>query len=230
MSNFILSRHPNVNKYLVYGAYGGAAALLVADIHISAMFLNDLAIANGTTGLTEFEAIVTIYLPTIASCLYCLVFTGIVTHPKGIPSILGQIRGVVGNNSTPLVRVAGHFIPIAVVGILVGFAMIAYKFDFWSTQNFLGLQVYPLFDYRQLPTWMYIAGPELLFVSINAMSLINGGPSGKQMKSAAPAQGQPQQKQPQTVQVPHQGGRQQPRPQQQRPSPKGGGGNPWNHL
>lgn len=96
MSNFILSRHPNVNKWLVYGAYGGAAALLIMDIHISALFLNDLAVANGSSVATEFEAIVTIYLPTIAACLYCLVFTGVVTHPRGIPSILAQIRGVVG--------------------------------------------------------------------------------------------------------------------------------------
>ena len=148
-------------------------------------------------------------------------FTGLVTHPRGIPSILAQIKGVVGNSGTPLVRVAGHFIPILVLGILIGFAMIAYKFDFWSTQNFLGLQVYPLFDYRQLPTWMYIAGPELLFVSINAMSLINGGPSKQQMKSAAPQQ---------TVQVPHQNvqnpQQQRPQPQQTRTNPS----NPWSSL
>ena len=118
-------------------------------------------------------------------------------------------------------RLAGHFIPIGVIGILVTFAVIAYKFDFWSTQNFLGLQGYPLFDFRQLPTWMYIAGPELLFVSINAMSLINGNPSGKQMKSATPQQ---------TVSVPHQQQRVQ-RPQQSGRTTSGGGGtNPWSNL
>jgi len=227
MSNFILSRPWRANDLAIKFCYGLAGCLLLLNIHFSAMSINDIAAENGATGISSFEALTSVYIPAIFVSAYCFLAVGFLSHPMGIPSVLSQIQTVQNRVKTPLAMGVAYLVSVGLLMILVYWLVESYRFDIYTTQLFLGTQGIPLFNYQQLPTWAFIAGPEVIMVIGNGLNTLNkGGGSSPSMKSAAPQQ---------TVQVPHQRVQ---NPQQQRPQPRqpqsrsqsNGQQNPWSSL
>ena len=159
----------------IKGCYILAGFLFLLNIHFSAMALNDIGIENGVTGISNIEALMAVYVPSIFVSAYCFLAVGFLSHPMGIPAVLGQIQVVQKQVKTPLAVAMAYLVSVGVLGILMYWLFSSYKFDIYTTQIYLGTQDYPLLDHRSLPTWAFIAGPEVIMVFGNGLNILNGG-------------------------------------------------------
>lgn len=223
MSNFILTRPWKANDLCIKLCYLLAGCLLLLNIHFSAITINEDGIANGALGISSAEAILSTYVPAIFVSAYCFLTVGFLSHPLGIPSVLSQIKTVQAKVKTPLALLAAYLISIGVIAILCYWLYACYRFDIYTTQMYLGYQNFPLFSFQQLPTWSFIAGPEVIMVVGNGLSVLNGG--GGTSPQTVRVQGTPQPQGNPHAQV------RQPQPQQtvRQPQPSKQG-NPWNNL
>lgn len=214
MSNFILTRPWKANDLCIKLCYVLAGFLLLLNIHFSAITINEDGIKNGALGISSIEAILSTYVPAIFVSAYCFLTVGFLSHPLGIPSVLSQIKTVQAKVKTPLALVAAYVISVGVISILCYWLYASYQFDIYTTQTYLGYQNYPLFSFQQLPTWSFIAGPEVIMVVGNGLSVLNGGGGTSPQTMKVQAIPQPQEGRKPHAQV------KQPRPQ----------GNPWDNL
>ena len=167
-----LGRPDLLNQWLPKMAYFGAAIVVVLNMHFSAAVINERAIANGAQVETAFEAAISAWAPAVLCTLYCILVVGLGTNAEVIPGILNYLDEVCNRTHSSIAKIFARLVGVGFFALIIYVLITCYRYDLDTTQRFFGNQVYPLFSIEQLPTWLFIIGPELLVVCAHTYQLV----------------------------------------------------------
>lgn len=182
--SFVLSRPNIANKWAIRVGWFLSGLIIILNIHFSAVVIMTMGAENGIQKIGFWEVALSTYIPATGVTVFCFLAVGFLSHPMGIPLALEQIQSIRKQSTSRLATLFGYLVTITVLTGLIAGLWMCYRFDFSTTSSFMGTGAYPLFDHRQIPTWIFIIGPELIMLFINAVGAISGGKSGSRGNKA----------------------------------------------
>lgn len=187
--DYILGRPKLLNTVLVWACYIFIGLLTLLNIHFSATAIIEQGISNGVVGISVIEVILSSYVPATFVTLFCTTAFGFIFYPSAIPLVLNQMHTIQSQAKTIVSKAFAFGITGVILGGIIYSLFKCYQYDIYTTQLYMGTQSIPLMDFRQLPMWSFIAGPEILTVVAHALGYMNGIGGGRapaKMRSANP--------------------------------------------
>ena len=160
-----IGRNPMISRSLNYGALTIAGLLMLTNIHYSAVGIGAVAGSAATTEFTPvaaragMEGLIARYGSAVATDMLCLVISGIIFHPQGLPLAYEEIKRLSSDNA--ISRSLGTIVTIGIVLTLGYGGFWAYSYNLKTSM--LAFGVPSLWAVSAFPVWLNVVGPEIFF-------------------------------------------------------------------
>jgi hypothetical protein len=165
MAESMIGRNEFIARAINWVSLGIGGAIFFSNIHFSGVVMKEIAIQGGVAagfmpvaGGDDFASMFSRYISAFAVSFGCLLISGIALHPRGLPSILDEVREMEAKAINKGVMIAGCCV---VVSLLSYAGFWAYKYDITTTMIAFGVP--SIWSVHAFPVWLNVFGPECFF-------------------------------------------------------------------